>query len=154
MMTTAALNVTSPTHSAPRRRVLRSIGAVLAGLVAIVVLSTATDMVLHATGVYPEVGKPMSDALFLLALAYRTVYAVAGCYLTAWLAPQKPLRPALALGVIGLAVSIAGAAATWNRGPAFGPRWYPLALIATALPCAWAGGRLREWQSSSSPTAS
>ena len=34
------------------------------------------------------------------------------------------------------------AAATWNKGPEFGPHWYPLALVATALPCAWLGGRL------------
>jgi hypothetical protein len=58
---------------------------------------------------------------------------------------------ALALGVVGLAASIAGAVATWNRGPAFGPHWYPLALIATAMPCAWAGGRLRGVQSRARP---
>jgi hypothetical protein len=50
------------------------------------------------------------------------------------------------LGLIGLALSIAGAASTWNQGPEFGPRWYPLALVAMALPCAWLGGRLRSKQ--------
>jgi hypothetical protein len=29
-----------------------------------------------------------------------------------------------------------GAVATWNAGPAFGPKWHPLAVIAIALPCA------------------
>ena len=38
----------------------------------------------------------------------------------------------------------AGAVATWNAGPAFGPHWYPLALVVTALPCVWAGGLLHE----------
>ncbi len=47
---------------------------------------------------------------------------------------------------MGLAVSIVGAVATWNRGPAFGPHWYPLALVVLAIPQAWAGGRLRELQ--------
>jgi len=47
---------------------------------------------------------------------------------------------------VGLAVSIAGAVATWNRGPEFGPKWYPLAVIAMAIPCAWAGGALRGMQ--------
>jgi hypothetical protein len=37
-----------------------------------------------------------------------------------------------------------GAVATWNRGPEFGPHWYPVALILLALPCVWAGARLRE----------
>ena len=99
-------------------------------------------MVLHAAGVFPPVGQPMSNPLFLLAAAYRVVYAVAGGYVAARLAPGRPMAHALALGVVGLVVSAAGAAATWNEGPAFGPRWYPLALVATALPCAWAGGRL------------
>ena len=49
-------------------------------------------------------------------------------------------------GVAGLAVSILGAAATWNKGPAFGPHWYPLALIVLAMPQAWAGGKLRAMQ--------
>ena len=135
----------SETQHRPRR-ILRRIGAVLAGLLAIVILSSATDMALHATGVFPPSGQPMADALFLLATAYRIVYGVAGSYLAARLAPDRPMQHALALGVVGLAISTAGAVATWNAGPAFGPKWYPLAVIAIALPCAWAGGRLREMQ--------
>jgi hypothetical protein len=49
---------------------------------------------------------------------------------------------ALAGGFIGLVVSTIGAFATWNRGPAFGPHWYPVALIILALPTAWLGGKL------------
>ncbi|MCU1275764.1 MAG: hypothetical protein JWO48_3195 [Bryobacterales bacterium] len=89
----------------------------------------------------------MSDALLLVATAYRTVYAVAGSYITARLAPERPMQHALAGGVVGLVLSTVGAVATWNRGPAFGPHWYPLALIATAIPCAWAGGKLHGAQS-------
>lgn len=124
------------------RRIGRSIGAVLAGLVAIFILSLGTDVALHAAGVFPPWGQPMNDGLFLLATVYRTVYSVAGCYLTAQLAPQRPMRHALWLGVVGLVLSTVGAVATWNRGPAFGPKWYPLALIALAMPCAWMGGRI------------
>ena len=125
------------------RLTLRRIGAVLAGLLAIFILSTATDVALHATSVFPPWGQPMGDALFLLATAYRIVYGVAGCYIAARLAPDRPMQHALALGVVGLVVSIAGAVATWDRGPAFGPHWYPVAIIAITMPCAWAGGRLR-----------
>jgi surface polysaccharide O-acyltransferase-like enzyme len=128
------------------RRILRSIGAVLAGLFAIIILSSATDMALHATGIFPPLGQPMADGLFLLATAYRIVYGVAGSYLAARLASDRPMQHALALGVVGLVISTAGAAATWNAGPTFGPKWYPLAVIAIALPCAWAGGRLRDMQ--------
>ena len=131
------------------RRVLRRIGAVLAGLLAVIILSIGTDMALHATGVFPPWGQPMSDALFLLATAYRTVHGVAGSYITARLAPDRPMQHALAGGVVGLALSIAGAVVTWNRG--LGPHWYPLALVATAMPCAWVGGRLRLMQLRAQP---
>ena len=133
----------SGTNDRPRR-LLRSIGAVLAGFVVVVITHLGTDAVMHASGVFPPWGQPMSDALFLLATAYRTVYSIAGSYLTARLAPDRPMRHALVGGFIGLAISAAGAAATWNAGPEFGPHWYPLALVATALPCAWVGGKLRE----------
>jgi hypothetical protein len=69
--------------------------------------------------------------------------AIAGSYVTARLAPDRPRLHALAGGAVGLALSIVGAVLTWNRGPDFGPHWYPLALVATALPCAWVGGMLR-----------
>jgi hypothetical protein len=125
---------------------LRSIGAVVPGFVAVVVLSLGTDVVLHATGVFPAWDQRMSDALFLLATVYRTIYCIGGSYIAARLAPDKPMKHALMLGVVGLIVSTAGAVATWNRGPEFGPHWYPVALIVTAIPCAWLGGRLRVTQ--------
>jgi len=49
---------------------LRRLGAVLAGLVTLAVLSLGTDVALHASGCYPPWGEPMADALFL-ATAYR-----------------------------------------------------------------------------------
>jgi hypothetical protein len=129
-----------------RRIGLRRTGAVLAGLLAVVVLSTVTDVVMHASGVFPPWEQPMSDALFVLATAYRTLYGVAGGYIAARLAPDRPMTHALVLGVVGLALSIAGAAATWNAGPAFGPHWYTLALIVIAAPGCWLGGKLFESQ--------
>jgi hypothetical protein len=77
----------SETH--PPRRILRRIGAVVAGLFAVIILSIATDMLLHATGVFPPQGQPMGDALFLLPTAYRIVYAVVGSYIAARLAPDR-----------------------------------------------------------------
>jgi hypothetical protein len=127
-------------------RKLRSAGAVLAGLVAIFAVSIATDVLLHSTGVFPPSGQPMSDGLFVLAAAYRLIYGIGGSYLTARLAPDRPIGHALVLGFIGVVLSVAGAAATWNRGPEFGPKWYALAVVAMALPCAWAGGKLASAQ--------
>ena len=130
--------VMSPTH--PPRRMGRSISAVLAGLVAGIVLSIGTDVVMHATGVFPPLGQPMSDGLFLFATAYRTFYSIVASFIAAWLAPNRPMQHALVLGAVGFVVCILGAVTTWNRGPAFGPHWYPLALVVLAMPSAWLGG--------------
>ena len=130
----------------PPRRMGRGICAVLAGILTDIVLSSGTDLMPHGAGVFPALGQPMSDTLFLLATAYRTVYGVAGAYITARLAPNRPMQHALVLGALGVAVCSVGAAITSNKGPAFGPHWYPLALVVLALPPAWAGGRLRLMQ--------
>jgi hypothetical protein len=126
----------------------KSIGAVLAGFVVVIPITLATDEMLHRIGVFPAWGASMVgfDGALLLATAYRTVYGIAGSYITARLAPDRPMRHSLVGGAIGLVLSIVGAAVTWNKGPAFGPHWYPLALIVLALPTAWVGGMLRERQ--------
>ena len=130
-----------PATGQPRR--LRSVGAVAAGLVGIFAVTTGVDAVMHATGVFPRAdgrpsSVPMSHGLFAFAFAYRFFIDVAGSWLTARLAPRRPMFHALVLGAIGLVLSIAGAVAMWDPRRA----WYPLALAASALPCAWLGGRL------------
>jgi hypothetical protein len=127
---------------APTRSTGRSIWAIVAGFILVVVLSLGTDAVMHATGIFPPWGKPMSESLFGLAFAYRSIYGIAGSYLTARLAPQRPMKHALIGGAIGTVIAIVGAAATWNKGPEFGPYWYPLALVVTGLPYAWLGGKM------------
>ena len=135
-MTTVTTSV--DTHA---RRPGRSVSAVLLGFVAVVVLSLGTDQILHVLAVYPPWGQPMHDAgLNVLALSYRTVYAVLGSSIAARLAPRHPMRHALILGVAGLILSAVGAIATIPLN--LGPSWYPIALVLTAVPCAWLGGLL------------
>ena len=125
----------------PRRRG-RSAMAIVLGFVTVVVLSLATDQLLHLLNVYPPWGQPMYDAgLNLLALGYRCVYTVIGCYVAARLAPRDPMRHALTLGVIGVFAATAGAIASITAAD-LGPNWYPISLVVTALPCAWLGGAL------------
>jgi hypothetical protein len=128
------------------RHLGRSIVAVLAGMLASIVVITLTDIVLHAAGVFAPWGQPNTAGPLLLAIAYRAFFGVAASYLTARIAPDRPLAHAMAGGLVGLVLGIVGAAVTWNRGPAFGPHWYPLALIIIALPCAWLGGTFCEMQ--------
>jgi hypothetical protein len=123
---------------------LRSIGAVLLGLVVIVVLSLGTDQILHELGVYPPWGQPMNEpGDNFLAFAYRCVYGVIGGYVTARFSHSAPMRDALILGAVGLVLSMAGAIAAIPMN--LGPVWYPIALVVIALPCAWLGARLYLW---------
>ena len=134
----------------PFRRVGRSILAIFAGFVVVVVLSLATDLGLHAAGITPPLGQPMSDPLLLLATVYRTAYGILGSYCTARLAPDRPMQHALIGGAIGLLIAITGAVTTWNHVPSLGPHWYPVALVITALPSAWLGGKIRTVQMTTS----
>jgi len=123
------------------RRFGRSIAAVLAGLVTIFALSLGIDQLFHELGVYPPWGEPMNDTGDnLLALSYRIVIAVFGCWLTARLAPHSPMRHALILGGIGVVLSTLGAFAAINMN--MGPAWYPILLVLSSMPCAWLGGAL------------
>jgi hypothetical protein len=127
--------------SARSRRLLRSTAAVLAGFVAVAVLSLGTDQVLHVLGVYPPWGQPMFEpGLNLLALSYRIVYTIFGGYVTARLAPHSPMRHVWVLAGIGSLIGLAAAVATIPIH--LGPAWYPIALALTALPCTWLGGVL------------
>jgi hypothetical protein len=128
----------------------RSVAAVAAGFFATALLSLATDVVMHATGVFPRWGQAMSDGLFVLATIYRVVYTLIGGYVTATLAPRRPMSHVMVLGAIGTIAATVGLVATWNAGPAFGPKWYPVLLVVTALPCVLAGGMLRSRQASHS----
>jgi hypothetical protein len=119
----------------------RSVVAILAGFLAVVILSLATDQVLHVLQVYPPWGEPMYDTgLNGLALSYRIAYSILGGFITARLSPRAPMRHVTVLAVIGLLAGTAGAVVAITQ--AFGPNWYPIALAATAYPLTWFGGKL------------
>jgi hypothetical protein len=126
------------------RRIARSIGAVAAGLVVIVVLSNGTDTVLEFTGVFPPLAVQQAEGftapwMLWLALVYRAAFMVVGGYVAAALAPARQMLHVLVLAAIGILLGIAGAAATWGVAPT----WFSIALIALGLPCVWLGGKWR-----------
>ena len=124
------------------RTTLKSIGSVVAGVLTIIIVTTLVDIALHVAKVYPGWDQPLTDGLALLASSYRLVISIGGAYLTARLAPDRPLRHALILGYVGVVLGLVGAVATWNLG--LGPRWYPVSLVVLAIPQCWAGGKLYE----------
>jgi hypothetical protein len=103
----------------------------------VIILSLGTDVILHASGIYPPWFQPMAEGLWILALAYRILYGIIGGYFTAWMAPNCPVAHAVALGLVGELLTIIGVAMNWNKGPEFGPKWFSIALVVTALPCSW-----------------
>jgi hypothetical protein len=120
------------------RALFKSIGAIVAGLIAVVILSIATDIVL-VTADAMKIPFDKNPVWFIVVvIAYRNVYAAAGCYLTARLAPSRPMRHAMISGWIGLGLAITGAIVMKEEGPA----WYAISLIVLALPSAWLGGKL------------
>lgn len=127
----------------------RSIWAVVAGAVTAIVVTTLIDVALHVARVYPSMDQPIDDSLALLASSYRVVIGIASAWLTARLAPSKPMRHAVILGAIGAAISLAGVIATWNRN--LGPHWYPISLVVLALPEAWVGAKLLELRGNRRP---
>ncbi len=121
---------------------LKSIGAILAGFLTVALLSVATDFVLETLGIFPPASEQGLYVQWMLALAlvYRSVYAVAGGYVTASLAPGNKMRHVVVLGVLGLMGGLAGVVAGWNLSS----HWYPIALAVTAYPLVYLGGWLHK----------
>jgi hypothetical protein len=121
---------------------LKSIGAVIAGFLTVAVLSTVTDAVLENTGVFPSYENQMTNGspvwLLLVALAYRSVFAVLGGFVTAKLAPSNAKKLVMILGILGTIGGVVGVIFGWQ----FGNQWYPVALAITAYPLIWYGGKL------------
>ncbi len=117
---------------------LKSISAVLAGFVLVIVLSFATDLFMIKSGRMKQPFDLNSTGFIIFVVFYRSLFGIAGSYLTAALSPNRPMRHAMIGGFIGFFMSILGAVAMWDKPP----HWYPVALILTVLPCAWTGGRL------------
>lgn len=122
-----------------KKETLKSIGAVIAGFALLVILSIIMDSILEKTGVMKT--DPFNENpvwLIAIIILYRTVFNTFGCYLTARLAPNRPLKHAIILGIIGVVLTIVGLIAMWD----IPPRWYPISLIVLTLPAAWLGGKM------------
>lgn len=129
---------------------LRSASAVLIGFLFIGAFSFGADALLRmlAPTAFDASGRVDNPTILLVTLTYVGIFAVAGCYLTARLAPNRPMLHALALGLLGLLFNIAGTIALWDAAPA----WYHVTALALVMPFAWAGGKIREREIEKSAT--
>ena len=123
---------------------IRSAGAVVGGFLVTAIASTAADAIMHGTGVFPKSPQNMSEGLFVLASGYRALFTVAGGFITARLAPDRPMHHVWILAWLGLTAGLAGVVAYYVIGGAqLGPAWYPFSIAIESLPCVWFGGRLQ-----------
>jgi hypothetical protein len=118
---------------------LKSTLAILAGFVLGAVLSLGTDFLLNSLGIMSMQNfKQNSSLIVAFVVIYRFAFNVAGCYLTAKLAPNKPMKHVIIIGVIGTILGILGSVAMWDQAVP----WYNIAIILISLPSAWLGGKL------------
>jgi len=126
--------------------ILKSVGAVFAGLLFIFVTHSGVDLILESLGIFtPPSERFDTPWMVVTATIYRTLLSIAGCFLTGVLAPSRPMLHSLILGFVGLALTTAGAVVTIPMD--LGPAWYPIALAILSVPCGWIGGILAERRS-------
>ena len=125
-------------------KTFKSIGAILAGFLTVFILSVVTDMILEALSIFPapERAGEYMPWMLVFALIYRSAYTVLGGYVTAKLAPSKPMKHVVILGIIGLVFGTLGTVANWKLATESGT-WYPILLLLFSFPCIYFGGKLR-----------
>ena len=121
---------------------MRSALAVLAGFLLIAFLSFAVDALARAAlpGSFGPDGRVTSTGTLLFYVSAAVAYTIAGGYATGRLAPSRPVRHAIWLGVVGLVVGVAASLSLWSTAPA----WYHVLGWVLVVPSALVGGRLAE----------
>lgn len=121
--------------------ILKRIGAVLVGFLLIGFLGFIADTILQQLGILPiPTEHKFETGHTLLALSYHLLFAVFGGFVTARLAPDRPIAHAIALGIAGIGISTLGLIAITTQDLA--PAWYGWALIVGSIPATWLGGKL------------
>ncbi len=122
---------------------IRSVLAVLAGIVVLTVTSFAIEAVANPwmMRMFPnalpnEAAMNHNVPAKLFMIAYTMLCIAAGGYVTAWLARRSPVRHAVIMGAIEAAMTIGMMIAL----PGQAPLWSWIAGIVLIVPAAWCGG--------------
>lgn len=129
----------------------RSILAIVGGFVLAGALNVGTNTVLSRVvpEMVPPPGTPNTNTEALVVIcAYVALYGILGCYVTARLAPSRPLLHTLIVGGLALAMSIPATIAVWNGTPA----WFNVYNLLAVMPYAYIGGRIRERELARAPS--
>jgi uncharacterized membrane protein len=95
-------------------------------------------------GIFPPQNDPDAYTwwILLIALIYRTIFTVAGGFITALLAPGRQMLHAVILGIIGFIFGLLGLIVNWGRMPE-STLWYPVLLVILAIPSVLLGAKLK-----------
>lgn len=119
----------------------KSIGAILSGLMIVVILSNGTDYGLQFLGIFPDVGQGKFEVwMYIVAVIYRTIYSIMAGYITAAIAPNQPMKKVFILGILGTIAATLGILAAIANEMTI---WYPALLAIFAFPSVWLGGKLQ-----------
>lgn len=120
--------------------IARYIGATLAGLLSVAILSVATDSAMEQLHIFPPQDIPGAYTTWMLCLAllYRSIYTIIGGYLTVIISPHEDPRPLYAVMALGAIGGTAGAIFGWDLGH----HWYPVSLAITGPLFVWLGGEI------------
>jgi hypothetical protein len=127
------------------RTVIRSVLAVIVGIVALTVTSFAIEWVTDPVlaGVFPDArlegGTSHNAVRKLIMFVYSTLCVAYGGYVTAWLARGSEIRLAVIMGAIQMALTTLAMVEFHDKAPL----WFWIAGIAVTVPAAWCGGIFR-----------
>ena len=119
----------------------RSILAVVAGFVVtgLLIGGTTAAVIAGSPASFDARNAPTSLAMLLVMHAYVAVYATFGCWLAARIAPSRPMRHAMIVGVLGVIINAANPS-IWSLYP----MWSNVISITTPLLWGLLGGKIRE----------
>src|ERR1044072_9842467 len=100
---------------------MKAFAAAVAGLAFTIVVAVVLDLVMHSSGVFSDAVSAMTTPDWIIALSYRLLAAIGGGWITARLAPSRPMFYAVLLGGIGTAIGLAGLIVAWMQRPDLGP---------------------------------
>ena len=130
---------------------IRSVLAVLAGIVVLTIASFAIEEVANplTLRVFPDAlsnGAPLSHTLpaRLFMMAYTMLSVAAGGYVTAWIARRSQVWHAIIMGAIQVALTV------WAmfKLPHQAPLWAWITGMVLIVPASWLGGVIRAKQAS------
>lgn len=135
---------------------LKSIAAVIVGLMLVMVLVIVTDMILGmlVPDWYPAAGQgPAPAGVYLFTFAYGAIYAVIAGYVTGVVAGRRETLHALVVGLILLVINLAMqmGSASVAEASADQPGWYLLGMPVIGIIGLTIGGWLRERQMAEAP---